>query len=196
MSLGSSTKRPRASGGKARAKTTQSDTGTLETPLRRAVLPKASDSDSSKPTLGEIGLNHFVPYLLNRISATWNANLQVALRSFGMTTTKMRTLAVLSVMPGLTINELAVHAVAEQSTMSRTLDALEEQKLIRREAPADDMRVRQIYITEAGRNLFGQIWSPMHEMYGHLFEGIDENELRQLIGTLHKVLRNVRALDI
>jgi MarR family transcriptional regulator, transcriptional regulator for hemolysin len=167
-----------------------------EAPVRRAILPNASETTGVTPTLGEIGLNHFVPYLLNRISATWNANMQDALRPFGMTTTKMRTLAVLSVMPGLTINELAMHAVAEQSTMSRTLDALEEQDLIRREAPADDMRVRHIFVTESGRTLFGQIWPPMHEMYGHLFEGIDEAELRQLIRTLHKVLRNVRAIDV
>jgi MarR family transcriptional regulator, transcriptional regulator for hemolysin len=113
-----------------------------------------------------------------------------------MTTVKMRTLAVLSVMPGLTINELAVHAVSEQSTMSRTLDALEEQKLIRRQARSDDMRVREIHITEEGRELFGKIWPPMHNMYSHLFDGVDEAELRSLIGTLHKVLRNIRENDI
>jgi DNA-binding MarR family transcriptional regulator len=109
-----------------------------------------------------------------------------------MTTTKMRILAISSAMPGLTINELSVHAITGQSTMSRTLDALEEQKYIRRQARADDMRVREIYITEDGRLLFARIWPPMYEMYSHLFEGIDEAELRALIGTLHKILHNTR----
>jgi DNA-binding MarR family transcriptional regulator len=131
------------------------------------------ESSSTIPSLGEIGLAHFVPYLLNRISACWNANLQEALKDLDMTTTKMRILAILSVMPGLTINELSVHAITEQSTMSRTLDALEEQNYIRRQARADDMRVREIYITEDGRLLFARIWPPMYEMYSHLFEGID-----------------------
>jgi DNA-binding MarR family transcriptional regulator len=148
-----------------------------------------------KPTMGELGLNHFVPYLLNRISARWNADMQEALKEFDMTTTKMRTLAVLSVMPGLTINEVALHAIAEQSTMSRTLDALEDQQLIRRQARADDMRVREIYITDEGRELFAKIWVPMYDMYSHLFDGVEEHEVRALVGTLHKVLRNIRAQD-
>jgi DNA-binding MarR family transcriptional regulator len=154
------------------------------------------ESSSTIPPLGEIGLAHFVPYLLNRISACWNANLQEALKGLDMTTTKMRILAILSVMPGLTINELSVHAITEQSTMSRTLDALEEQNYIRRQPRADDMRVREIYITDDGRLLFARIWPPMYEMYSHLFEGIDEAELRALIGTLHKVLHNTRKHDL
>jgi len=162
---------------------------------RSKILP-VLESGNPIPTLGEIGLAHFVPYLLNRISACWNANMHEVLKDLDMTTTKMRTLAVLSVMPGLTINELSAHAVTEQSTMSRTLDALEEQKYIRRQARADDMRVREIYITEEGRTLFAQIWPPMYEMYSHLFDGIDEAELRGLIGTLHKVLHNIRRQDV
>jgi DNA-binding MarR family transcriptional regulator len=195
MSVSPSTKRLRSASSKVRGTPARRDADPLDAPVRRNVLPSGSESGDLPPTLGEIGLHNFVPYLLNRISASWNANMQDALRPSGLTTTKMRTLAVLTVMPGLTINELAVHAVAEQSTMSRTLDALEEQSLIRREPRADDMRVREVYITESGRVLFGQIWSPMYEMYSHLFDGIEESELRQMIGTLHKVLRNVRAID-
>ncbi|MDF2808973.1 MAG: transcriptional regulator, MarR family [Microvirga sp.] len=184
MSSASSTKRPRTRSRKSAGKV----------PNRNPLPP--AEGGGAIPTMGEIGLNHFVPYLLNRISANWNANMQDLLKPFDMTTTKMRTLAVLSVMPGRTINELAVHAVAEQSTMSRTLDALEEQKLIRRQARAEDMRVREVYITEEGRALFDRIWSPMYGMYSHLFDGIDETELRSLIATLHKVLRNIRTQDI
>jgi DNA-binding MarR family transcriptional regulator len=160
----------------------------------RVPMP-GKEASAPIPAIGEIGLNHFVPYLLNRISARWNANLQDVLRPYDLTTIKMRILAVLSVMPGLTISELAIHAVAEQSTMSRTLDVMEEQGLIRRQSRADDMRAREIHITEKGRGLFGMIWPPMYEMYTHLFDGVDDAELRALIGTLHKVLRNIRAKD-
>jgi DNA-binding MarR family transcriptional regulator len=161
----------------------------------REVHLSASDGSRSVPTLGEVGLNHFVPYLINRIAACWNGNMQDVLLPFGMTAAQMRTLAVLSVMPGLTINELAVHAVTEQSTMSRTLDALEEQGLIRRQARPGDLRVREISITEEGRSRFGDVWRPMYEMYAHLFDGVGSDELRSFIGTLHKVLNNIRSND-
>jgi DNA-binding MarR family transcriptional regulator len=145
------------------------------------------------PTMGEIGLHQFVPYLLNRISSRWNADMQEALRAFDMTTTKMRVLAVLSVSSAMTINELSVYAVTEQSTMSRTLDAMEEQGLIRRQARADDMRVREIHISEEGRALFGRIWPGMYAMYRAMFDGVDEAEFRTLTWTLQKVLRNMHA---
>src|SRR5260370_35370627 len=41
----------------------------------------------------------------------------------------MRAIAILSISSLVTINELSLYAVTEQSTMSRTVDALEEQGL-------------------------------------------------------------------
>ncbi len=53
------------------------------------------------PSLGEMGLNHFAPYIMNRIMARWNANLSEELRARDITTAKMRALAVLSVSSSL-----------------------------------------------------------------------------------------------
>ena len=92
----------------------------------QGVLHRQAASDTSLPSLAEIGLNYFVPYLMNRIAATWNTELAGDLKTFDLTTPQMRVLAVLSINSGLTINELSVLTVTEQSTMSRTLDALEE----------------------------------------------------------------------
>ena len=50
---------------------------------------KADDSNADAdaiPSIGEVGLNHFAPYLLNRISARWNADMQEALKAFDLTT--------------------------------------------------------------------------------------------------------------
>ncbi|WP_372893384.1 MarR family winged helix-turn-helix transcriptional regulator [Rhodosalinus sp.] len=154
--------------------------------------------DWSRPgeTLGEMGLFSFVPYLMNRIMGRYNADLQGELRALGMTTVKMRTLAVLAVVPGLTINELSVYAVTEQSTMSRTLEALEQAGLVRREGRASDGRVREIYLTEAGRAEFDRAWPAMYAGYQRMFAGIPEEERQAFTGTLQKILRNIRQHDI
>ena len=141
------------------------------------------------PTLGEIGLDHFAPSLLNRLSARWNAELGALLAEMGLSTTQFRALAVLSVSSGITVNELALFAVTEQSTMSRTLDALEEQALVRRRAKAGDLRVRAVFITEAGLSLFGHIWPAVHATHARFFAGVDEAEFRGLVATLGKVMR-------
>ena len=147
-------------------------------------------------TLGEMGLYAFVPYLMNRIMGRYNADLQVELRAIGMTTVKMRTLAVLAVVPGLTINELSVYAVTEQSTMSRTLEALDQSGLVRREGRASDGRVREIYLTEAGRAEFDRAWPAMYAGYRRMFVGISDEERQAFTATLQKILRNIRHHEI
>jgi DNA-binding MarR family transcriptional regulator len=160
------------------------------------ILRKDRDDNAPRPTLGEIGINQFAPYLMNRIAARWNSNMADALKSLDMNTSQMRALAILSLSSSVTINELSVYTVIEQSTMSRTLDALEEQGLIRRQPRPEDMRVRDVSITEEGRAAFERVWPTMFELFQQLFDGVEEEEYRAFMDTLHRILRNVRKHDI
>ncbi|EPJ52505.1 MAG: transcriptional regulator, MarR family [Osedax symbiont Rs2] len=153
------------------------------------------DNPEETRSLGEIGLSQFTPYLINRIMGRWSSNLQAPLRDQGLSIVKMRTLAVLSVISGLTINELSVYTVVEQSTMSRSLDILEAQALIRRVASAKDGRVRKIYISDLGREKFEFFWPSMLQEYNQLFTGISEAEQLSFLKTLHKILANTSPKD-
>lgn len=146
-------------------------------------------------TLGQIGLWHFAPYLMNRIMGRYNADLLSDLKDRDLTTVKMRTMAVLAVVPGLTINDLSVYAVTEQSTMSRTLESLENAGLVRRVERKSDGRVREIYLTDAGRDQFNEVWPLMHDGYQKMFDGIDPDERAAFVTTLQKILNNVRKHD-
>ena len=168
----------------------------MEERFSGTVLRRKEEGFETRPTMGEIGLNHFAPYLMNRLMARWNANLADALKPQDITTAKIRTLAVLSVVASATINELSVFAVIEQSTMSRTLDALEEQGYIRRQPRAEDMRIRDVSITEDGRAAFNQMWPTMYDQFLQLFDGVDEAEYRAFLTTLHKLLHNIRKNEI
>jgi DNA-binding MarR family transcriptional regulator len=147
-------------------------------------------------TLGEIGLQQFAPYLMNRIMGRYNATLRDDLRKQGLTVPQVRALAVLSVADGVTINDLSVYSVIEQSTMSRTLDALEAQGLVRREASDADSRVRKIFLTDEGRSEFNRAWPAMHDGFEAMFADIDDSEYAAFIATLQKMLRNIRQHDI
>ena len=165
--------------------------------MDKSVVPMktASDEIRSPRALGEIGLQHFAPYLMNRIMGRYNQSLQEKLGAEGLSVAKMRTLAVLSVVDGLATSELAVYAVIEQSTLSRTLDAMEAEGLIRRAAGARDSRVRHIHITDRGRQLFTEIWPLFAETYDAMFAGIDADEHDRFVATLQKILRNIRRHD-
>ena len=161
-----------------------------------AILRRNTEDGEIRPSMGEIGLNHFAPYLMNRVIARWNANLADELKALDISTVKMRALAILSITPSVTINELSVFAVTEQSTMSRTLDSLEEQGYIRRQPRPDDMRIRDVTITEDGRAAFETLWPTMYDCFLDMFDGIEEEEYRAFINVLHRVLRNIRKNDL
>jgi DNA-binding MarR family transcriptional regulator len=150
-----------------------------------------AEARSRVPTLGEIGLNQFAPYLMNRIMGRYNRSLRAELLAQGLTTPKMRALAVLSVADGL-INELAVFAIVEQSTLSRALDQLFAEGLVRRAADADDSRVTRIHITREGRAMFEKLWPSMFNACNRMFVGISESERLAFVATLQTMLRNIR----
>ena len=148
------------------------------------------------PRLGEIGLANYAPYLMNRIMGRYNASLRAEMAELGLTTPKMRALAVLSVLDGPLIRELSVYTVVEASTLSRALDQLQADGLIRREADGSDSRATRVYATEAGRATFDVLWPHMADAQGRMFKGVPDAERRAFVGTLQKMLANIRRHEI
>lgn len=148
------------------------------------------------PRLGEIGLENFPPYLMNRIMGRYNAALREEMAKLGLTTPKMRSLAVLSVMDGLLIRELSIYAIVEVSTLSRALDALERDGLVQRVADKDDSRAVRIHITQKGRETHEQLWPHLADAYKQMFRGISDAEQRAFVATLQTILKNVRKHPI
>jgi DNA-binding MarR family transcriptional regulator len=155
------------------------------------------DDDTPRyPRLGEIGLTNFAPYLMNRIMGRYNASFRDEMADMGLTTPKARALAVLTVVEGPLIRELAVYTVVEQSTLSRALDQLQADGLIRREADANDSRAVRVFITDAGRAVFEDLWPHMAQAQARMFRGIPEEERRAFVATLQKMLVNIRKHEI
>ena len=146
--------------------------------------------------LTETGLEGYAPYLMNRIMGRYNAQLRAEMAALGLTTAKMRALAVLAVEDAPTISTLAVFAVVEQSTLSRALDGLENDGLVRRQTDNGDQRSSRIHLTEAGRAAFDRLWPHMRAAHDGMFAGITPSEQAAFLSTLTKMLANVRQHEI
>lgn len=153
------------------------------------------EANASTMELKDIGLENFAPYLMNRIMGRYNAGLRDELASLGLTTPQMRSLAVLSVFDGILIGELAVYAVVEKSTLSRALDALGRDRMVRREADAEDSRATRIFLTDTGRDAFERMWPHMSAFYDQMFVGISDDDRAAFVGTLQTMLLNIRQHD-
>lgn len=158
-------------------------------------MNKSVQSTKDVRHLGEMGLENFAPYLMNRIIGRYNAALSGEMAELGLTTPQMRSLAVLSVFDGVLIRELAVYAVVQQSTLSRALDALDQNGMIRRQTDAEDSRATRVFITDAGRDAQLRLWPHMAEASEAMFKGISEEERRVFVSTLQTILRNIRKHD-
>ena len=165
--------------------------------MNQAVPPPESETDTpSLPRLGEMGLANFAPYLMNRIMGRYNASLREEMAAQGLTTAKMRALATLSVIDKPLIRELAVYSVIEQSTLSRALDGLAADGLIRREPDPDDSRATRVALTDTGRAAFEALWPHMARAHDEMFRGIDAAERAAFVATLQQILRNIRKHDL
>ena len=153
------------------------------------------NKDKKHAVVGDQLLDDFAPYLMNRIMGRYNESLRQKMTSLDLTTPKMRALAVLSALDGIFINELAVYAVVEQSTLSRALDQLSADGLVKREIDSIDTRATRIYMTKTGSEAFKSLWPDMLSTYNEMFKEINEDEKLQFIVTLRKILKNIRKHD-
>lgn len=152
-------------------------------------------TDDAPPDLGDLGLGNYAPYLMNRIMGRYNASLRDTMADLGLTTPKMRALAVLSVIEAPLIRELAVYSVIEQSTLSRALEQLDGDGLVRRETDPTDSRATRVFITDLGRATFATLWPHMAAAHAGMFRGIPDDERARFVGTLQKMLANIRKHD-
>lgn len=154
--------------------------------------------DVAKPDetyLEEGRLSRFAPYLMNRITHRYNQSLQLAVAELGLSVPKMRALFALAAKGPLTVNELTVVAVSEQSTMSRTLDQMERGGLIERSVSKADNRVRVVQLTQEGRDTYRSVWPKMHAAEEALFAGLTPQQRDAFLDTLSHILLNIRQHD-
>ncbi len=147
----------------------------------------------SDDDLSAFGLSRFAPYLMNRVMHRYNQTLLAKMNQMGLTVPKMRALAALAAQDGLTVNELTVYAVSEQSTMSRTLDQMERDGLITRRISESDSRARRISLTDAGWDAYREIWPEMREAERAMFRGIPEEDYEVMLRVLNHMLDNIRV---
>jgi MarR family transcriptional regulator, transcriptional regulator for hemolysin len=56
--------------------------------------------------------------------------------------------------------------------------------------------VRDVDITQAGRDAFAKVWPVMYELLLKMLDGVDTEEYKSFIATLHKIIRNITKHDI
>jgi DNA-binding MarR family transcriptional regulator len=116
-------------------------------------------------------------------------------RSYGLT--PLQVFALIDVAEAesgsLSMHEAAERLAVSLSTMTRLVDRLVGQKLVRRLPVPGDRRGVRIALTETGSTLCGEVAARYLAVYQELLEQVPEDERGRFIGQLGKLLTGLRT---
>lgn len=138
----------------------------------------------------------FAPFLLRRVSERLAKSLAEVLRPHDKTPNSWRVLVALIHRRGATISELVDLTVIDQSTLSRTVDRMEEQGLVTRTSSEADGRSVVVEITADGEQAFEALLPMASSQYEWAIRGIPQRDLEVFTATLQKMLKNIRLSPI
>lgn len=138
-------------------------------------------------------LESYLPYLVNRLAIIGQSAQNRLLSENGINLVTLRTLSILHIEDGLTINEIAARTFTEQSSTSRAIDAMVSQGLVERRIPEHDQRQRVIVLTASGREQLQRNWPAMAAYFDMLSAGISPAERDTFRNLLTRMLANLES---
>ena len=89
--------------------------------------------------------------------------------------------------PGLACREVGKRLVNAVPDVTRLVDRLEALSFVQRERSSEDRRVWLVRLTEAGRELLGELDQPVNELHEAQFEELSPEELALLSNLLQRL---------
>lgn len=147
---------------------------------------QASDSQSAKRRIG---------FQLVGLGRRWRQTLDTRLAQQGLSDAVWTSLVHLHRLgDGISQSELAASVGIEGSSLVRLLDTLVAQELVERHPHASDRRVKQLYLTAAGRSTVGTIRTHLEQIEDALLADLDEQEAAALLRGLEKINHGIQRL--
>ena len=94
---------------------------------------------------------------------------------------------------GMNQNELAFLTLRNKSSLTRLLSNMEKSGYITRNQSAIDKRLKHVYLTELGKDIFLKIRPVLKKVMTTTEQGISEQEKEQFIRTLKKIQLNFNS---
>ncbi|HEX5684957.1 MAG TPA: MarR family transcriptional regulator [Ideonella sp.] len=156
-----------------------------------------NQDDTSSPGFyipGQYRPDQSVGYLMKRVLSSVLAQADDRLASLDLTHAQWLPLFKLAVKECHTVAALARELELDPGAMTRSLDRLEAKGLVRRERSTEDRRVVNLVLTDEGRQVARQVPPVMAEVLNNHLRGFSEDEWKQLIALLTRMVANGDAM--
>jgi MarR family transcriptional regulator, transcriptional regulator for hemolysin len=133
---------------------------------------------------------------LARLVRAWRALIDDRLKPLELTQTHWVTLHNINMLPPEQSQiQLAKAIGIEQPSLVRTLDQLEEKKLITRQTCASDRRAKRIRLTEEAAPIINEMESVIDSTRKEILSGMSSSEIELLGGMLSRLEKNIASLQ-
>jgi DNA-binding MarR family transcriptional regulator len=136
-------------------------------------------------------LDRHVFFWLTQVTAARDLQLGSALKPFGLRVPEWRALAALHARRRCTMTELADLAAIDRTTLTRTVDRMQDAGWLTRGADGEDMRVTRLALTAPGQRLFSRVWPLVTRLNQAALAGLPADAVEALRGALAQIKRNL-----
>jgi DNA-binding MarR family transcriptional regulator len=142
--------------------------------------------------MGDQRLSTTIGYLLARVCRAHHGRARAMLQEIGLYRGQQFVLCTLWAEEGLTHSELADRLNVHPATVTNALKRMERAGFLERRPDPEDQRVSRVYLTDAGREIRGDVERVWAELEEQTFEGFSEEERGRLEQLLERVHENLR----
>lgn len=133
-----------------------------------------------------------LPYLLTRVTTRANQLWIRQLREHGLTIGRWQVLSVLHQFDGSRIGTIADLSGGEQPAVSRVIDQMQRDGLVKRRPALDDSRAVEVWITAEGREVFNDLMPHAEEFVQRMVRTLSEEEIGQLSNMLERLFGDLQ----
>ena len=159
-------------------------------PRRSSPRPNLSPQAGEEARRGFVLEDHLF-FLFTQVMGRRNRALAERLKPLGITIQQWRVLAVLDQRPGCTMGELADLTSVDRTTLTRTLDGMEEGRLVERRPSEHDRRSIRLGLTRSGAAALARILPIVLEQNARAVADLTPEEVQRLRRDLRRMFDNL-----
>ncbi|MER6605220.1 MarR family winged helix-turn-helix transcriptional regulator [Streptomyces sp. NPDC000927] len=161
-----------------------------------AALPALEDlgSDTGRRGVPAEAAHSHLFFWITQVAGRRDRLLIQEFRPYGVRVAEWRVLLSIAMRPGISLKEVAEHAMIDQTTLTRIVESMVRAGRIVRGSDPSDMRVTRLDLTEAGDELFETLWPIADRINQSLCTGLPDGAAQLMCHGLREVWRGMERM--
>jgi DNA-binding MarR family transcriptional regulator len=140
------------------------------------------------PSAANFSLEDYPFYLMTRTMAGYYAMLEKALKKAGVDQPRWRVLMILGAKNPSNMSELSERSVIKNSTMTRLIQRMQRQGMVRCARHSGDNRISEVYLTPLGRQRLRMVRTIGGQIFRQTFGTVADRQVKEFVAILKRMI--------